>query len=121
MKSLSCVRLFATPWTVAHQAPPSMEFSRQESWSGLPLPSPGGLLDPGIEPRSPALQADSLPSEPLDALNKRRFIKSQSKEGGKGGLRSECGPCHMSAALLSFVLKDSMLMCNFVCGKIDIT
>ena len=63
-KLLSCVRLFATAWTVAHQAPLSMEFSRQEYWSGLPFPSPGDLLDPGIEPGSPALQADALPSEP---------------------------------------------------------
>ena len=50
--------------TVAHQAPPSMGFSRQECWSGLPFPSPGDLLYPGIEPRSPALQADALTSEP---------------------------------------------------------
>ena len=63
VKSLSRVRLFATPWTVAHQAPPSMGFSRQEYWSGLPFPSPGDLPDPGIEPRSPALQADALTSE----------------------------------------------------------
>ena len=54
VKSLSRVRLFATPWTVAYQAPPSMGFSRQEYWSGLPFPSPGDLPDPGIEPRSPA-------------------------------------------------------------------
>ena len=53
-----------TPWTVAHQAPLSMEFSRQEDWSELPFPSPGELPDPGIEPRSPTLQADSLPTEP---------------------------------------------------------
>ena len=58
------VRLFATPWTVAYQAPLSMGFSRQECWSGLPFPSPGDLPDPGIEPGSPALQADALPSEP---------------------------------------------------------
>ena len=64
MKSLSHVRLFMTPWTVAHQAPPSMEFSRQEYWNGLPFPSPGDLPDPRIEPGSPALQADALPSEP---------------------------------------------------------
>ena len=64
VKSLSRVRLFATPWTVAHQAPPSMGFSRQEYWSGLPLPSPGDLPHPGIEPRSPTLQADALTSEP---------------------------------------------------------
>ena len=53
-----------TPWTVAHQAPLSREFSRQEDWSGLPCPPPGDLSEPGIEPRSPALQADSSPSEP---------------------------------------------------------
>ena len=64
VKSLSCVRLFVTPWTVAHQAPPSMGFSRQEYWSGLPFPSLGDLPNPGIKPRSPALQADALTSEP---------------------------------------------------------
>ena len=64
VKSLSCVRLLATPWTVAYQAPLSMGFSRQEYWSGLPFPSPGDLPDPGIEPRFPALQGDSLLSEP---------------------------------------------------------
>ena len=62
VKSLSRVRLFVTTWTVAHQAPPSMEFSRQEYWSGLPFPSPGDLPNPGIEPGSPALWADTLPS-----------------------------------------------------------
>ena len=56
VKSLSHVPgLFATPWTVPHRAPPSMGFSRQEYWSGLPFPSPGDLPDPGIEPRSPTL------------------------------------------------------------------
>ena len=65
VKPFSHVRLFATPWTVTHQAPPSMGFSRQEFWSGLLFPSPGDLPDPGIEPRSPALQADALTSEPL--------------------------------------------------------
>ena len=64
VKSLSRVRLFVTPWTVAHQAPPSMGFSRQEYWSGLPFPSPGDLPNPGIEPRSPTFQADALTSEP---------------------------------------------------------
>ena len=64
MKLLSRVRLFVTPWTVAHQAPPSMEFSKQEYWSGLPFPSPRDHPNPGIEPRSPAWQADALPSEP---------------------------------------------------------
>ena len=64
VKSFSHVRLFATPWTVAHQAPLSMGFSRQQLWNGLPFPSPGDLPDPGIEHGSSALQADSLPSEP---------------------------------------------------------
>ena len=64
VKSLSRVQLFAAPWTVAYQAPPSMGFSRQEYWSGLPFPSPGDLPNPGIEPDSPALQADALTSEP---------------------------------------------------------
>ena len=63
VKSLSRVHLFATPWTVAHQGPPSMRISRQEYWSGLPFPSPGDLPDPGIKLESPALQADALPSE----------------------------------------------------------
>ena len=64
VKSLSLVWLFATPWTVAYKAPLSMEFSRQEYWSGLPFPSPGDHPDPGIEPGFPTLQADTLPSEP---------------------------------------------------------
>ena len=64
---LSCfsrVQLFATLWTVACQASLSIGFSRQEYWSGLPFPSPGNLPDPGVEPRSPVLQVDSLPSDP---------------------------------------------------------
>ena len=72
VKSLRHVRLFVIPWTlcdpldcIAHQAPLSLGFSRQEYWSGLPFPSPGDLPDPGIEPRSPTLQADALTSEPL--------------------------------------------------------
>ena len=63
VKSLSRVQLFVTPWTVAYQVPPSKGFSRQEYLSGLPFPPPGDLPDPGIEPVSPALQTDSLPSE----------------------------------------------------------
>ena len=63
----SHIRLFATPWTVAHQAPLSMGFSRQEYWSGVPCPPPGDLRDPGVESRSPkslTWQAGSLPVEP---------------------------------------------------------
>ena len=62
-QSLSRVRLLATLWTVAHQVPLPISFSRQEYWSGLPFPSPGDLPDPGIEPRSPTLQADALTSQ----------------------------------------------------------
>ena len=69
VKLLSFVRLFVTPWTVACQALPSMGFSRQEYWSGLPFPSPGDLPNPGIKSWSPTLQADSLPSE-LSSLSK---------------------------------------------------
>ena len=64
VKSLSHVQLFATLWTVVHQAPSTMGFSRQEYWSGLPFPMSGDLPNPGIEPRSPTLQADTLTSEP---------------------------------------------------------
>ena len=63
-KLLSHVQLFAIPWTVAYQAPPSMEFFSPEYWHGFPFPSPGDLSDPGIKPRSPTLQADALLSEP---------------------------------------------------------
>ena len=64
LSCFNCDQLFATLWTVVHQTPLSMGFSRQEYWSGLPRCPPGDLPDPGIEPRSSALQADSLPSEP---------------------------------------------------------
>ena len=63
LSHFSCVQSFGTLRTVACQAPLSMGFSRQESWSGLSFPAPGDLLDPGIKPRSPALQADYLPTE----------------------------------------------------------
>ena len=71
VKSVSCVQLFLTLWTVAHQASLSMGFPRQEYWSGVPFPPPGDLPDPGIKRKSPTLQAvsalqtDSLPAEPL--------------------------------------------------------
>ena len=67
------------PWTVPYQAPPSMGFSRQEYWSGLPFPSPGNLPDPGMEPRSPALQEDSLPSEPPGKPRKKRKLEATVK------------------------------------------
>ena len=76
-QSFSHVQLFATPGTVAHLVPLSMGFSRQEYWSGLPFSSPGDLPDAGMEPGSPALQADSLPFElseiPSDMLGLLRI------------------------------------------------
>ena len=67
VQSLSGVSLFVTPWTVAHQAPLSMGFPKQEYWSALPFLSPRDLPDTGIEPSSPALQANSLPLSHLES------------------------------------------------------
>ena len=75
LSRFSHVRLCVTPWIAAHQAPLSMEFSRQEYWSGLSFPSPGDPPDPGIEPSSPALQADSLLTEPSGKLQNSLIIK----------------------------------------------
>ena len=74
---LSCVQLFGNPWTVAHQVPLSMGFSRQEQWTGSPFPSPGDLPNPGIEPRSPALQADSLPGRGEEPHIPKELIRSR--------------------------------------------
>ena len=68
MCGLRCGQLFATPWTVAHQAPLSMEFSTQEYWIGLPFPSPGDFPNPGIKPGSPALTGEFLTTEPSGKL-----------------------------------------------------
>ena len=79
----SCGRLFSDPRTVARQAPLSMKFSRQEYWNGLPFPSPGDVPDPGIEPRSPTLQADALTSEPPgkpNLLESSIFLKINYKQ-----------------------------------------
>ena len=78
-QSLSRVRLLVTPWTVARQAPLSVGFSGQEYWSGLPFPPPGDRLDPGIKPMFSALQADSLPAEPLGPLQ----MLHEPREGGR--------------------------------------
>ena len=82
MKSLSRARLCDPMDSSLHQAPPSMGFSRQEYWSGLPFSSPGNLPDPGIEPRSPALQTDVLSSEPPGNLwqNTKMFYRVDSLE-----------------------------------------
>ena len=104
---LNHVQLFVIPWTVVYHAPPSMEFSRQEYRSGLPFPSPGDLPNPGINPRSPALPADTLLSEPWGKLPSEygrcsrpgreaafRILLKASKETGTTGLEpreTECG------------------------------
>ena len=77
VKSLSHVWLFVFPRTVAYQAPLSVEFSRQESWSGLPFPSPEDLPDPWIKHRPPALQADALLSEPRETVKCRDSLTAQ--------------------------------------------
>ena len=90
--SLSRVRLFATPWTVAHQTPLSMGFSKQEYWNGLPCPPPGDLPNPGIEPRSPALQADSLlsepPGKPINAIDLYKRYRCVSAAAASKSLQS---------------------------------
>ena len=94
VKSLSGVRLFATLWTVGYQALPSMGFSRQEYWSGLPFPSPADLLDPGIKPLSLALVADSLHWATKEAPN--GILLSHEKEQNWVICRDVNGPrgCH---------------------------
>ena len=88
VKLLSRVRLFATPWTVAYQAPSSMGFSRQEYWSGLSFPFPGDLPDPGIEPGSPAFQAEALTSEPPE---KPQTKQSSTQTSAVGSLAISSG------------------------------
>ena len=89
VRQLSCVWLFETPWTITHQAHPSMGFSRQEYWSGLPCPPPGDLPDPGVKPASPevpALQVDSLllshGGKPLLCLTDCNIPNTQDAEPG---------------------------------------
>ena len=74
LSHFSHVQLFATPWTIASQAPLSMELFRQEYWTGWPCPSPGDLPNSGIKPASPALQADSLPSDQLQKPEYTRLL-----------------------------------------------
>ena len=95
VKSLSPVQLFVTPWTVAYQVPLSVGFSRQGYWSGLPFPSPEDLPDSGIEPWSPTLQADALPSEPFGRnLGEKRSLRKDHWLGeclGRGNQSFESG------------------------------
>ena len=95
VKSLSCVQLFVTPRTVTYQAPPSMGFSRQEYWRGLPFLSPGDLPNPGIELGSPALQTDALLSEPpgKPSANTRPSYKFMFSVAGKCKLLVQLPSC----------------------------
>ena len=88
VKSLSRVQLFVTSWTVAYQVPPSMGFSRQEYWSGLPFPSPGDLPDPGTEPGSPALRVDALPSESQHIKKQRYYFANKGPSSQSSGFSS---------------------------------
>ena len=85
VKSLSRVQLYATSWTVAHQAPLSMGFSRQEYQSGFPFSYPGDLPNPGIKPRSSILQANSLPSGRSQVGGKKKKNKGKKKKRVKNG------------------------------------
>ena len=118
----SHVQLFATPWTVAHQAPLSMGFSRQEHWSGFPCPPPGDLPSPGIERTSPAWQMDSLPLEPPEKLciglvqNKMylNFVWSQSiffllKKRNRLGLDKQPAPSLLYCLVVSTLCNESTL------------
>ena len=109
MKSLSCVQLFATPWTVAHQASPSMGFSRQEYWCGLPFPSPGDLPHPGIEPRSPSLQTDALPSEPQGKSYMLHGEVKKKKRKKKKVRNSHVVQCESSMLSLPRALVQSLV------------
>ena len=93
-KWLSPVQLFVTPWTVAHQAPQPMEFSRQEYWNGLPCPSPGDLPNPRIKPMSPALQADALPFK----LPRKPLVKEKRD--------AYCVTLEMMERIANFILRD---------------
>ena len=125
MKPLSCVQLFVTPWTVAHQAPPSMEFSRQEYWSGLPLPSPGDLPNPGIKPRSPTLQADALPFEPPGNPHKKtkqnpkpKCVRPLENSAQQAGVRGQLTVLSLSGKRW-YVHAKSLRSCPTVCDLMD--
>jgi len=104
VKLLSRARLFATPWTVAYQAPLSMEFSRQEYWSVLPLPSPGNLPNPEIEPGYPTLQADALPYDPPGKpKSPKGHHKIKSTHSSHAFLLTLLQACFILSALLQAV------------------
>ena len=97
---------FETPWTVACRAPLFMDLTRQEYWSGLPFPSPGGLPNRGIEPRSPALQADASTSEPSQTMG-RLFVTYICNKRLISNLRSQILFCIYPAYFLFLSCKSN--------------
>ena len=114
VKSLSSVQLFGIPWTVVYQASLSVGFSRQDYWSGLPFPSPGDLPDPGIEPRSPALQANALPSEPP---GKPVVVQGGGKEMQLQVMKITPIQKHLCIRPRSICEKRDILISHMVCGR----
>ena len=110
---VSCVWPFVTPWTVTHQAPLPMGFSRQEFWGGLPCPSPGDLPNPGNEHRSPALQADSLPFEPPGKPSNSKRGLNQNQRLAKGCHRWPFSVVHSRVRHLTLVWR-----CVFTLGSL---
>ena len=110
-----------TPWTTAHMALLSMEFFRQEYWSGLPFPSPGDLPDPGMEPGSPALQADSLPSEPPGKPSTVRAIikkkKERKKNKGNSGTVAATMPAARKPCTFCKICFYLVLKMQLLCGR----
>ena len=104
----SCVWLFGIPWTVACQAPLSMGFSRQEYWSGFPFPPPGDLPHPGIEPRSPTLQVDSLPAEPQGKPKNTRVGSLSLLQGIFLTQESNWIPCIAGGFLTNWAIRETL-------------
>ena len=115
VKLFSRVRLFATLWTIAHQAPPSMGFSRQEYRSGLPFPSPEDLPDPGIKPRSPTLQADALTSESPGKPNIYILLSHKNNEI-LSFTAMWMGLQNIMLSAISQTEKDKYHMLSLICG-----
>ena len=101
---------FATPWTVAHQAPLSMGFVRQEYWSGLPILSPGDLPNPGIEPTSPALAGGFFTTEPPGKLTQK--YTSSFLEPGKTHTHTHAHPVLSNVCIISFVIIITPIQCR---------
>ena len=112
-QSFSCVHLFVTPWTVASRLLCPWGFSRQEYWSGLPCPPLGNLPNPGIEPRSPTLQTDSLPSQP-------QFLTCQGKTLKTTFLNSTLYFCKDVVAFPPFQFAIKIFLQGWVSGHMDV-